>query len=249
MSVAERDATLSAAFIRFADVLTTDYDVVEVLHAIVLECVELLVVDAAGLLLVDADGELELVASTSEGADFVEVMQLNAGDGPCIHSFRTGSVISVPDVRAVGADWEHFRLAAAQRGYGSAYAVPLRLRGEAIGSLGLFRRRVGELEGADAAVAQALAALATIAIVQERTTRESTVLAEQLQRALESRIVIEQAKGILGESAGVDMDEAFRMLRQHARGHNLNLRDVAERVVARSLSIAGDRPSADRVVG
>ncbi len=239
MSGAEREGALSAAFIRFAELLTTDYDVIELLHAIALECVELLAVDAAGLLLVDARGELELVASTSEGVDFVEVMQLNAGDGPCIRSFRTGSIISVPDVRAVGTDWAHFRLAAAQRGFASAYAVPLRLRGEAIGSLGLFRRRVGELHGADAAVGQALAALATIAIVQERATRESTILAEQLQRALESRIVIEQAKGVLAESAGVDVEEAFRLLRQHARNHNLNLRAVAERVVDRSLSITG----------
>jgi len=239
----DRDAALSAALIRLVDTLTGEYDVVEVLHAIALECVELLEVDAAGLLLVDARGELELVASTSEGADFVEVMQLNAGDGPCIRSFRTGTIISVPDVRATGTDWAHFRLAAAQRGYASAYAVPMRLRSEVIGTVGLFRTRTGELDGADAAVAQALAAFATIAIVHERTARESTMLAEQLQRALESRVVLEQAKGVLAESAGVDMDEAFRLLRQHARSRNLTLRAVAEGVVDRSLVIPAAGPA------
>ena len=245
MRDSSREAALSAAFVRFADVLTSEYDVVELLHGVGLECVALIDVDSAGLLLKNQQGELQLVASTSAGADFVEVLQLNSGAAPCVESFRTGSVISVPDVEATGADWAQFRGAAKLQGYASAYSVPMRLRSEVIGAIGMFRRTPGELDGADSAIAQALASIATIGIMQERAIRESAILTDQLQRALESRIVIEQAKGVLAESAGVGMEDAFRMLRQHARDANLNLRTVAERVVDRSLVIdgpAGARP-------
>ncbi|MCR8671766.1 GAF and ANTAR domain-containing protein [Agrococcus sp. HG114] len=236
---------MSAAFVRFAEMLTSEYDVVELLHSVLLECVELLDVDAGGLLLTDSSGELELVASTSERVELVEIMQLNAGDGPCVEAYRTGSIISVADVGATGGSWRRFREAARVQGYASAYAIPMRLRSETIGSIGLFREQEGELSGADSAAAQALAHLATIGIMHERSTRESSLLTEQLQRALESRIVIEQAKGVVTEAAGVDVDEAFRLLRQHARSRGATLRSVAEQVVARTLQL----PTASQSMG
>lgn len=243
MDTASRDAAMSAAFVRLAEMLTADYDVVELLHSVLLECVELLEVDAGGMLLIDGRGELELVASTSERLELVEIMQLNAGDGPCIEAFRTGSIISVADIGETGGSWQRFRDAARVQGYASAHAVPLRLRSETIGSVGLFREREGDLSGADSAAAQALAHLAAIGIMHERSARESALLTEQLQRALESRVVIEQAKGVLMEAAGVDVDEAFRLLRQHARNHNAPLRGVAEQVVARTLQLPLRRAS------
>lgn len=245
MTESSREQGLSEAFVMLADTLTSDYDIVELLHTLMDECITLLDVQGAGLLLANAQGELELVASTSERAEFVEVMQLDAGAGPCVECFTTAAAVSLPDLDEARDGWARFRAAARQQGYRSSHAVPLRLRAEVIGAMGMFRRDAGPLSDADAHVAQALADVATIGILQERLIRESGIVTEQLQRALDSRIVIEQAKGVVSESTGTGMDVAFAMLRTHARDHNLSLRSVAERVVARSLdpSDLASRPS------
>lgn len=235
MSDSSREQSLAAAFVMLADTLTSEYDMVELLHTLMDECIELLDVQAAGLLLANARGELELVASTSERADIVEVLQLNAGAGPCVECFATATAVSLGDVEAAPERWSQFRAAALLEGFHSVHAVPLRLRAEVIGAMGLFRKSAGALEPADAGVAQALADVATIGILQERLLRESGIVTEQLQHALDSRIVIEQAKGVVAESLGVEMDAAFAMLRAHARGNNLGLRAVAEAIVDRSL--------------
>jgi GAF domain-containing protein len=237
MSEASRETKLNAAFVKLADTLTADYDVVDLLHTLMEECIELLDTQAGGLMLADSLGTLELVASTNEQADFVEIMQLNAGAGPCIECFSTGTAIAVADIDETAKKWPEFRVAALQQGFHSVYATPLRLRGQIIGTMNLLGTSVGVLSPEDAAVAQALADVATIGILQERIIRESGIVAEQLQRALDSRILIEQAKGVLSETGSLEMGEAFAVLRAYARNNNLSLRSVAEGVTSRSLDI------------
>lgn len=237
MSRISREARLNAAFVMVADTLTADYDVVDLLHTLVTECTEILDAQAGGLMLADASGQLQVVASTSESADLVEVMQLAAGAGPCVDCFRSGRAISVPDIQASTQDWPAFRVAALEQGFLSVHATPMRLRGEIIGTMNLFGASLGKLKRRDAAVAQALADVATIGILQERVAAQSQVVTEQLQRALDSRVLIEQAKGVLSHSGGLSMDEAFVVLRAYARNHNLTLRVVAEGVANRTLDL------------
>lgn len=234
-----REERITAAFIAVADTLIADFDIVDLMHTLVEVCVNILDVQAGGLLLADANGDLQLLASTSEEADFVEMLQLDAGVGPCVDCFVSGTVVSVDDIEESGDQWPEFRDAAAAYGFRSVIATPMRLRGQILGAMNLFGTEPGALNAPDAAVAQALADVATIGILQERTIRESGIVAEQLQRALESRIVIEQAKGVLSASGGIGVDAAFAALRDYARRNNLTLRSVAEGVAARTLDVLG----------
>lgn len=238
MNAISREARLNAAFVSLAETLTSEYDVVELLHTLMGECIGLLDVQAGGLLLSNPRGELELVASTSEGAGFVEVMQLNAGAGPCVEAFRTGESVSVADVEASPPEWAQFRDAALLEGYRSCHAVPLRVRTVVIGAMGLFRTHPGELAPDDARIARALSDVASIGVLQERVLRESAIVEEQLQRALDSRVLIEQAKGVLAALHDLDMDQAFQMLRDHARRSNRRLHAVAQGVIDREEHIA-----------
>lgn len=231
-----RESRLNAAFVMAADTLTDDYDVVELLHNLVRECTEIVDAQAGGLMLADGTGQLQVVASTSERADLVEVMQLAAGAGPCVECFQSGSVVSVPNIEE-NDEWPAFRAAAREQGFLSVHATPMRLRGEIIGTMNLFGTSVGRLTPRDVAVAQALADVATIGILHERIAAQSQVVTEQLQRALDSRVYIEQAKGVLSHSGGLSMDAAFVVLRAHARSNNLTLRVVAEGVANRTITI------------
>ena len=246
MADQSREARLNAAFVAVADTLTEDYDVVDLLHTLVEECTEILDAQAGGLMLADQDGELQLIASTSESAELVEVMQLDAGAGPCVDCFATGEAISVGDIASSGDAWPAFRAAALAQGFVSVHATPLRLRGEVIGTMNLFGTSIGALTRRDADVAQALADVATIGILNERLNRQSHVVAEQLQRALDTRILVEQAKGVLSQAGGLDVDEAFRTLRSYARDHNLVLRTVAEGVVNRRIDVLAARDERSR---
>lgn len=235
MSEISREQRVADAFVSVADTLTADYDVIELLHTLIEVCVDLLSVDAGGIVLADDLGELQVVATTSDKAQFVEVMQMNAGNGPCIDSYKTGKPVAVDDIAAEGAPWPEFQVAAAQQGFRAVFATPMRLRGHTLGAMNLFSTRVGAPTHADVVLAQALADVATIGILQERTARDSQILNEQLQRALESRVLIEQAKGVLAAVASLEMDEAFVAMRNYARSHSLSLRAVAEGVASRSL--------------
>lgn len=232
-----RESRLAAAFVSLADTLVVGYDVVDLLQTLVDTCAELLDASAAGLLLANPAGELEVVAATSEQSRLVEMMQAKTGLGPCVECFRTGAPVAVPAVAELDDGWQAFRDEALRQGFNSVHAVPLRLRGTTIGALGLFGETPGLLSEQDASVAQGLADVATIGILHERALRESDIAQQQLQRALNSRVVIEQAKGVIAQTHGVDMDEAFRILRAQARSNSRNLRDIAELVVERKLVI------------
>lgn len=228
---------LLQTFARLADTLVDDYDVVDLLQVLVDTCRDLLDTTAAGILLADSRGELEVVVSTSEASRLVEMMQLSAEAGPCIESFRTGKRISVPDIERTGDDWQQFRGAALAQGFRSMDAVPLRLRDATIGTLNLLRASPGDAPEEDIMAAQAFADVATIGILHERSIRESEVLSQQLQAALNSRIVIEQAKGVVSHTRGIPIDDAFTLMREYARSHSLGLSVVAARLVDRSLRL------------
>jgi hypothetical protein len=233
-----REMKLSAAFVKLADTLVADFDVVDLLHWLVEECTQILDTQAGGLMLIDPAGELQLIASTSEDAELVELLQLAAGAGPCLQCFRTGKAVTVADLSVDASKWPEFSEGALSHGFRSVHATPLRLRGDVIGTMNLFSVHVGELAPADVAVAQALADVATIGILQERSIRSAHLISEQLQFALDSRILVEQAKGVLAASANMTMDAAFQTLRAHARNQNQTLRVVAEAVVARTLDLS-----------
>jgi len=232
-----RERRLTSAFVTLADTLVAGYDVVDLLQTLVDTCADLLDASAAGLMLADASGELAVVASTSEKSRLVETMQLSSGFGPCVECFTTGAPVTVSDVNELGDRWPGFREAALEQGFRSVHGVPLRLRGNVIGTLNLFRTTIGALTDEDLSVAQGLADVATIGILQERAIREADIATKQLQHALDSRVLIEQAKGVIAYMRDLDMDQAFQTLRSYSRSNNLNLRDVAELVVSRSLTL------------
>jgi GAF domain-containing protein len=214
-----------------ADTLVADYDLADLLHTMVERCVELLDAHDAGIILIGESGKLEVVACTSQTSHLVELMELGVGEGPCVEAYSQRKVVSVDDVSEAAQRWPRFAAAAHELGYESAHAVPLHLREHSLGSLNLFREKPGELNRADAEVVRAMADVATIGILQERFIRESNATNDQLQRALTSRVIIEQAKGIIAEKHDVDMDEAFRRIRAEARNSGTRLAEVATRIV------------------
>jgi ANTAR domain/GAF domain len=241
------EALLVRTLVELADTLVDDFDVVDLLTLLSDRCVEVLDVSAAGLMLVSPQGDLRVVASSNEAMRIVELFELQSDEGPCLDCYRSGALVANQDLAAVGGRWPRFSAVALDAGFRSAHAVPMRLRGAVIGALNLFRADIGELEDAEVFAAQALADVATIAILQDRVGRQAHVVNEQLNEALNSRIVIEQAKGVIAERAGVDMDDAFSMLRNHARSNNLRLADVARAVAVGALAVESfGRPRSTR---
>jgi GAF domain-containing protein len=218
---------LSDTFVDLADTMVADFDVIDFLHVLTDRSVRLLAASAAGVVLADPRGELRVAAASSEEAGLLELFQLQNDQGPCLECFRTGRPVTATDLTGLGQRWPRFAEAATQAGFATVEALPMRLRDQVIGALNLFRAEAGPFDAADLRIAQALADVATIGLLHERNVRRREAVAEQLQAALNSRVVIEQAKGKLAERLGVDMDRAFQMLRDYARNTNQRLTDVA----------------------
>jgi GAF domain-containing protein len=233
-----REERLGRTFVEVADTLVDDFDIVDLLVLVAERCVELLDASAAGLLLADGRGVLHLMAATSEQTEMVELFQIQNDEGPCLECFRAGLPVLVPDLSAEGARWPRFVPVSSGAGFRAAHAIPLRLRAKTLGALNLFRAEPGNLARPDVTTAQALADMATIAILQHQAASESRAVTQQLRSALDSRIAIEQAKGVIAERAGVDMSEAFARLRSYARSHQRLLAEVAQEVVDGKLSSA-----------
>ncbi|MET9785044.1 GAF and ANTAR domain-containing protein [Streptomyces canus] len=218
---------LSTTFAELADTLVADFDPMDFLCLLTDRCVGMLGGSAAGVLLADRNGGLRVMAASDERVRLLELFQLQNDEGPCLECFRIGALISVPDVTTEIHRWPRFAAQAHHGGFAAVQAVPMRLRGEVVGALNLFRTDAGPFDMVGTLVAQALAGVATISLLQQRSTHRSTVLNEQLQTALSSRALIEQAKGKLAERLNIDMEQAFSALRACARAHNRCLSDLA----------------------
>jgi hypothetical protein len=238
--MAARGDRLVRTFVDVADTLVADFDIVDFLTVLTVRCVELFDLAAAGLLLSDAADGVRVAASSNDRMQLLELFELQYDEGPCLDSYRTGRLVRCDDLADADADgtWPRFVPEARSAGYASVYAFPMRLRQQVIGSLNLLGGRPHALDDAGLIEPQALADVATIGILQHRAAAEQRLLAQQLQYALQSRVLVEQAKGILAEYAHVDMDQAFAVLRRYARDRNERLVDVADALVERRLSAA-----------
>jgi GAF domain-containing protein len=221
--------------VELADNLVDDFDVVDVLTTLSDRCVDVLDIAAAGIMLVTSQGKLQVVTSSSEAMRVVELFEVQSDEGPCLDCFHSGRAVVNQDLADATAKWPVFAPVAVNAGFRAADAIPMRLRGQIIGALNLFRTETGSLHDDDVVVAQALADIATIAIIQNRAAVASQELNAQLETALSSRVVIEQAKGIIAERRRIPVDEAFAQLRRHARNNNLRLADVAHDPVAGAI--------------
>jgi GAF domain-containing protein len=234
---AARDSVLARAFVRLADTLASDFDVVDFLQSLSADSVEIVGAEAAGVMLADARGGLRLIASSDERMRLLELFELQGAQGPCLDAFSSGQA-----VQANAADsrsrWPVFAPHASDAGFQMMCAVPLRIRTNVIGALNLFRGTDTPFTGAEMDLAQAMAEVAAIGLTQERALRERSLLAGQLQAALNSRVVIEQAKGMLAEYLNMTMDEAFTLLRNYARDHNRKLSELAGDITCRKISRA-----------
>jgi hypothetical protein len=234
---------LSETFVELTDTMVAGFDVIDFLHVLTDRSAQLLDVSAAGLLLADPRGELRVVAASSEAVRLLELFQLQNAQGPGLDCYRTGQPVTAADLAAAAQRWPRFAAAAQRAGFAAVQALPMRLREQVIGALNLFRTTPGAFAPADIRIGQALADVATISLLHERSLRLSDTLNEQLQAALNSRVVIEQAKGKLAERLGVDMDRAFSLLREHARTRNLRLSDLAQAFIDGSQTLTGPTAS------
>lgn len=237
--VRSRERLVSDTFVMLTGGLSDDYDVADVLDRLMAACVELLGVSAAGMLLDDQAGGLAVMAASDDDARLLDLFQVQHDEGPCLEAARTAGPVVSADLRREHARWPVFAPAGLAAGFRAVTAVPLRLHGRTLGSLGLFQESPGLLAEQDQRLAQAFGDVATIGILQQRALQESAVLAEQLTAALTSRVLIEQAKGVLSARHDVSMADAFVLLRRHARDRNLKLTSAAAAVIEGRLVPAG----------
>lgn len=242
MTENRREAAVLDAVVSLVDSLLVDFDVVDLLTELTERCAQLLDVTAAGFLLADPLGRLHLLAATTEQARELELFQIQAEQGPCMDCYATGEAVSVADLGQVVGRWPRFVPAATAAGFASVHAVPMRAAGMVLGALGLFGTQSGELEDADRLVAQTLAHIACVAILEERAPTPQTVFS-RLQFALQQRVVVEQAKGFLRQALDVSVEDAFTILRHYAQAHGQHLSAIARELMtdrhSRPVLLAG----------
>jgi transcriptional regulator with GAF, ATPase, and Fis domain len=231
------DRRLRETFVELADTLVADYDIIEFLSTLAQRVVELLGVTACGVLLADHLGTLNVLAASTEQTRLLELFQLQNAQGPCLDAYRTGQSVPCVDLSAADDRWPLFAPAARAARFGAVCALPMRLREQVIGTVNLFSATPGSMNADDIGLGQSLADAATIGILHERVVRRHDQVADQLQTALTSRVLIEQAKGIIAERLAISVDDAFGILRQYARNNNAKLTDVAAAVVTDGLRI------------
>jgi GAF domain-containing protein len=222
---------LAKTFVEVSDTLVDEFDLIDFLHTLAVRTVDLVGASAVGLLLADQRGRLKFMAASDENTELLELFQEQSSEGPCLDAFRTAAPVVNADLRTATAQWPRFAPRAIAAGFRSVHAFPLRLRTEVIGALNVFGTDAGStLDATDVPIVQALADVAAIALLQERAIRRGEILTEQLQGALNSRITIEQAKGAVAQARQIDVDEAFRLIRDYARRNNRRLGDVAQAI-------------------
>lgn len=222
---------LVETFVALADTLVDDFDVVEFLSMLTSRVVELSIATEAGILLADETGQLQVMAASKERTRLLELFQIQNAEGPCRDCFLTGRPVAVPDLELERDRWPRFAPRALQVGFRAVQAVPLRLRGEVLGAMNLFVAEPGTVGAADLPLVQAMADIATIGLLQRRTALNAQLHLGQVQHALQSRIVIEQAKGIVAQQARISTDDAFERLRAYSRNHNRRVHDLALAII------------------
>ncbi len=233
-----RDQEIVHSLVEIADNLIDDFDVVELLTGLTQRCVNLLGFSAAGVMLASPPGELRLGASSSDAMQVVELFELQANEGPCLDAFRTGQRVDCISLDEGAERWPQFAAVARAAGFRSVYALPLRLRDATIGALNLFSFEGSPIDENDLIVARGFADLAAISILQHGAAAEGRRVNEQLTQALESRIIIEQAKGVISERGGISLPDAFSRLRSYARAQRLPLANVAQAAIDGTLERA-----------
>lgn len=232
-----RQDLIADTFVGIVDSLVDDFDIIDMLTGLTDGCVKLGLATASGILLADDQHNLRVMAASSERAHLLELFQLQNDEGPCLEAFSTGEPVVHLDLADAFDRWPTFAPEAVRAGFSSVRAFPLRLRTSAIGAMNLFSAERGAIGEPGKHLAQALADVASIAILQDQMIRRSDLRAGELQHALDSRVAIEQAKGMLSERANVDMDEAFAMLRTYARSARRHLTEVALQLVNGTLAV------------
>ena len=231
------DQRITQTLVELADTLVLGFDGIEFLHILTERCVQLLDVDAAGILLIDQRGTLNLVAASTEQTRLLELFQLQNQEGPCLDCYHSGQGVACADLTAAPQRWPQFATAAREQGFAAVQAVPMRLREQILGALNLFRSSPDAISTDATAVAQSFANVATISLLQVRALRHSEMVTEQLQSALNSRLLIEQAKGILAERRHISLTQAFTLMRTYARNHNRLLSQVARAIINQTPDI------------
>ncbi len=222
---------LARTFVQLADTLVDEFDVVEFLQLLVDRAVELLEISAAGLMLADASGRLRVMAASTETMRVLELFQQQNDEGPCLDCYRTGEPVAHPDLSTATDRWPRFAPVAVEAGFASVHALPMRLRDQVLGAFNLFHTEPGGLDASASEIGQALVDVATIGLIQERVANRQETLIDQLQQALDSRVLIEQAKGVIAERHNIDVAEAFTLLRRTARRYGHKLTELAAVVV------------------
>ena len=233
---ASRESAVSQAFVSLANGMVDGVDVVDLLSGLTADCARLLDIASAGLLLADRRGVLHVVAASSEVTRNLELFQLQREEGPCLDCYRGGTAVVVADLSRERDRWPQFVAAATQAGFASVHALPMRLQDSVLGTLGLFGEEPGQLNDEDLDLGQALAHVASVALVADRAVTDRSLVNEQLQSALDTRVLVEQAKGLLAQLGDLEMHDAFAVLRRYSRDNNLRLGDVARRLVSRDLA-------------
>jgi GAF domain-containing protein len=234
----DREGAIIDAFVHLSDTLVEDYDVIEFLHFLSERCVELTDIDEVGVMIGALPGRLQAVAASTERSYLLELFEVQNEDGPCLDAFRGGITVTAEDLSDEPARWPIFTPRAIAAGFGSVHSVPMRLRNEVIGAVNLLCVEPGAMSSSDARLVRALSDIATVGILQQRTISEVEVVNSGLATALNSRVRIEQAKGVVAERAGTTVDEAFAMIRDHARSRQLRLTALCEDIVHRVIDVA-----------
>jgi GAF domain-containing protein len=232
----DREHAITQAFVSIGNSMVDGADVVDLLSGLTSDCARLLDIASAGLLLADGQGVLHVLAASSERTRDLEIFQLQRDQGPCLDCFHTGKRVSVDDLSRETERWPAFVAAAAAAGFAAVHALPMRLRGTVLGALNLFGDKAGPLAADDLDLAQALAHVASIALITDKATSDEETINQQLQAALSSRVMIEQAKGVLAQVGILDMDQAFNALRGYARDHDERLSEVAQQLISGRLA-------------
>jgi GAF domain-containing protein len=224
---------LATIFVEVADTLVDEFDLIDFLHMLTDRAASLVDAAAVGIVLADPRGTLEFMAGSNENVKLLELFQLQNHEGPCLEAFQTAHAVINVDLGAAAGRWPKFAPRATALGFHAVHAFPLRLRQQVIGAMNVFgATKGGDFGDTDVTIMQALADVASIALIQERAIRRGEVLTEQLHGALNSRVIIEQAKGAVAQARGISVDDAFASIRSYARSNNQSLTAVAHAIVA-----------------